>query len=112
MLKSNFEFYVFWIERCFFGFGLSYVAGKGFFDISNAGGNVIGGALGQHFYSTVVTVTHKTGQPMAVGYVKSGIAEAYALDSADENYILGGLNHLYTRISLLDLGIECFYINL
>lgn len=61
VLKSNFELYVFRIERCFFDFSLSYIAGKGFFDVSNTGGDVIGGALGKHLYSAVMAVTHKAG---------------------------------------------------
>jgi hypothetical protein len=61
VLKSNFEFYMLGVKGRFFDFSLSYIAGKGFFDVSNASGNVIGGALGKHLYSAVMAVTDKSG---------------------------------------------------
>jgi len=43
--------------------------------------------------------------------VKSSEAKADTLDSADENYMFGGLAHLDSRYSMLDSGIEYFNIN-
>jgi len=84
-----------------FDFGFSYIAGKGFFDVSDAMGDVVGGALGKHLHSAARAVADKAGQLVAVGYTKSGEAKADTLDSAGENYMFGGLAHFSYRVSKL-----------
>ena len=66
-LKGNFEIHVLGVDGDFVDFGLSCIAGKGFFDVSDASSDVISGALGKHFYSTIRTVADKTGQLINVG---------------------------------------------
>ncbi len=67
ILEGNFEIHVLGVDGDFFDFGFSYIAGKGFFDVSDASSNVIGGALGQHLDSAIGAVADKAGQLMTVG---------------------------------------------
>ena len=61
ILEGNFEVHVLGVDGDFFDFGFSYIAGKGFFDVSDASSNFIIGALGQHLDSTIRTVADKAG---------------------------------------------------
>lgn len=100
-LKCNIEVRILVIESIFFDVGLSYIAVKGFFDISDTGGNVIDGALGEHLDSTIRTITDKSCKLITVGYVVSGEAKAYSLYSAGENNMFGGLVHFSYHLSKL-----------
>jgi len=110
-LKGDFEFGVSGIGGDFFDFVFSYVAGEGFLDVPDAGSNIIFGALGEHFDSTIRTVSDKTCQPVTVGNVKSSVAKADTLNPADENYMFCCLAHLDTRFSMLYSGIGHFNVN-
>ena len=92
-LEGNFEIHVSGVNGDFFDFGFSYIAGEGFFDVSDAIVYIRIRALGKHLDSTIRTVADRTGQLMTVGYVKSSEAKADTLDSADENYMFGCLAH-------------------
>jgi len=111
ILEGNLEFRVSWIEGYFFDFVLSYIAWEGFFDVPDAGINVIFGALGEHFDSTIRTVSDKAGQPMSVGYVKSGVAKTDTLYPPDEDYMFCSLAHFPFYINagqfLLQVCILC-----
>jgi hypothetical protein len=61
LLIGNFEVEVLWINGDFFDFGFSYIAGKGFFDFSDAIVYIFIRALGEHFYSSIMTVADKAG---------------------------------------------------
>jgi hypothetical protein len=67
ILEGNFEINVLGVDGDFFDFGFSYIAGKGFFDVSEASSNFIIGALGQHLDRTIRTVADKAGQLINVG---------------------------------------------
>ena len=107
LLIGNFEIHVSGVNGDFFDFGFSYIAGEGFFDVSDAIVYIRIRARGEHFYSTIRTVADRTGQLMTVGYVKSGEAKADTLDSADENYMFGCLAHfpLYIKPGPLILQV-------
>ncbi len=98
-LKGYFEFHVLGVNGDFFDLCISYVAGKGFFNVSDAIVYIRIRALGKHLDSTIRTVADTTGQLMTVGYVKSSEAKADTLDSADKNYMFGCLAHfpLYVK---------------
>jgi hypothetical protein len=77
----------------FFGFCLSDITFKGFFDVSDAIGYVISGALSNHLNGAVWQIAGQAGQLIAIGYIKCCEAEADTLDSASEDYMFGGLVH-------------------
>ncbi len=74
-------------------FGISEVAGKAFGDIAEAGGDVIGRALGQHFHGTIGQVFYKAGKVISPGNPVSGETKSDALDGAGENYVFGNGLH-------------------
>jgi len=98
-LKGNFEFGVSWVGGDFFYFVLSYITGKGVLDVLDASSNIIFVALGEHFHSTIGTVSDKAGQLMTVGYVKSSVSKADTLNPADENYMFCCLAHFQSYIN-------------
>lgn len=111
ILEGNFEFGVSGVKRDFFDFVFSYVAGEGFLYFLDTVFNICIGSLGEHFYSTVSTVSDEAGQLMTVGYVKGSETKSNPLDPADENNMFCTLAHLDTRFSMLDSCIEHFNVN-
>ena len=69
------------------------IAGKRFFDVSDAVVNIIGMALGNHFNSAIGKIAYQAGQMITIGYIESGKTKADPLNSASKNYVLGGLAH-------------------
>ncbi len=99
ILEGNFEFCVSGVNGDFFDFVTSYIAGKGFFDVSDAVSNVIFRALGEHFHGTIGTVSDEAGQLMSVGNVKGSETKPHPLDPADENYMFCCLVHFPSYIN-------------
>lgn len=58
-LIGNFEVHVLGVDGDFFDLCISYVAGKGALYFSDAVFNIFIRALGEHFYSTIMTVADK-----------------------------------------------------
>ena len=110
-LEGNFEVHVLGVNGYFFDLCISYVAGKGALYFPDTVVNICIRALGEHFYSTIMTVADKAGQLMTVGYVKSGEAKADTLDSADENYMFGCLAHLPLYINPGPLILQVFVLS-
>jgi hypothetical protein len=112
ILEGNLEICVSGIDGDFFDFVLSYVAGEGFLDVPDAGSDIIVRALGEHFDSTIRTVSDKTGQPVSVGYVKSSVSKADTLNPADKNYMFCTLTHLPSYINLGRLLLQVLILSI
>jgi hypothetical protein len=69
------------------------VASKLGLDFLDAGINVFGNALGEHFNGAVGQVAYKTGYLTVFCDTSGGVAKTNALDLAGKNDMSGGLFH-------------------
>jgi hypothetical protein len=92
-LKSDFEVFVLVVGGDFFDFDVPNIAAKIFFYVPDTIVDCLRRTLEEHLNGPIRQIVDKTGQSVAIGYVKNGKAEADTLNLAGENYMLGYLAH-------------------
>jgi hypothetical protein len=97
-LKGNFEITVLRVSGDLTDSGISEIAFKRIFDVLNAIGDVVGIALGNHFYGAIGQITDEAGEPVASGDTKSGETKADTLNTTFENYMFSRMVHFQWTI--------------